>query len=499
MKGAGPFDPARPATLLANGVVDAGDAPMPAARVDVSIAPNSGGASIDGVGALEKADKAIVYSRDGNGFDPRLPHNLDAPYYQQYIPATSAPGLDSSGIDGPQTGNTFPGFLVDGLYDNWDIAAVLRSNPWADTTCNRYVDFGASLDDGWYPRDTPRNLPYGPQKVAVYTDEHGEAQVEYEPYSGGFYYDNLPVIHNANRGCDLQGIDVLGTSDITATAQYPYQPVSDGPKVSAALHKVVHSQFNKALSYWPKGDGVENQNARIAVVHANDVDGSPFAHELVCFYVAEQADGVRGFVGDVGPAGAAVHIGGDTVRNTVQGADVCRRLDQNGNAAIEVFNSDPQTINVIAEFANEGLLRSIDLDFATPGSHSGMPPVTTPPSDNDHCRRDPSWSGCPKGDGAGTKAPSAAQLAETAGAPAASHLKRSLKKTKQATRRVAVARISLRQGKHVLFVRVRSSRKHERIMVRLGKQSLRRTIATNHLVRIADVPEGVVVTVTIVG
>ena len=34
-QGAGPFDPLRPQTLLSDGKLDAGDAPMPAARVDV--------------------------------------------------------------------------------------------------------------------------------------------------------------------------------------------------------------------------------------------------------------------------------------------------------------------------------------------------------------------------------------------------------------------------------------------------------------------------------
>ena len=55
----GPFDPLRPAdTLLPNGVLDANDAPMPAARVDVSIAPNSGSATdTSGVGYLAAADK----------------------------------------------------------------------------------------------------------------------------------------------------------------------------------------------------------------------------------------------------------------------------------------------------------------------------------------------------------------------------------------------------------------------------------------------------------
>ena len=45
---------------------------MPAARVDFKIAPNTNPLTdIGGAGALEKADKTEVYSRDGNGSDHR--------------------------------------------------------------------------------------------------------------------------------------------------------------------------------------------------------------------------------------------------------------------------------------------------------------------------------------------------------------------------------------------------------------------------------------------
>ena len=39
-----------------------------------------------------------------------------------------------------------------------------------------------------------------------------------------------------------------------------------------------------------------------------------------------------------------------------------------------MINSDPQSINVIALFQPEGLLRDIDLDFGTPGSTGGETP-----------------------------------------------------------------------------------------------------------------------------
>ena len=62
----GPFDPVDGTdTLLSDGILNSQDAPMPAARIDVAIAPNSGGATdISGVGSLKAADKTKTYSRD---------------------------------------------------------------------------------------------------------------------------------------------------------------------------------------------------------------------------------------------------------------------------------------------------------------------------------------------------------------------------------------------------------------------------------------------------
>ena len=56
----GPFDPARPgSSYLPDGKLDAGDAPMPAARIDVDLTGN--------VGALVAADKHVLYSRNRTG------------------------------------------------------------------------------------------------------------------------------------------------------------------------------------------------------------------------------------------------------------------------------------------------------------------------------------------------------------------------------------------------------------------------------------------------
>jgi hypothetical protein len=499
----GPFDPLRPATLLSNGPtedgqVDYADAPMPATRVDIEIAPNSGrDGDISGVGQLLKSDKADVYSRDGNG--TVRDHNLYAPYYQQWIPATAAvdAGIpEASGIDGPQKGNNFEGFLVSGLYDNW-ATFPLRWATDGPTECNKYVDFRYSILDGRGPWDVPRHNPAGPQKVAVYTDEHGEAQVRYDPYAGGFYYDNLPVVRNDNRGCDLQDVDVLGTSDIKATAKYPYQPVDDSSRVSATLRKTVHNEFDKSLSYYPKGSGSANNVARIVVVHANDVNGEPFKNETVCFYIDDEADGYRGFVGETGTAGNRFLVEG-TVADVPIG-DVCRRLDKNGNAAIEVFNSSPEKINVIAEFLDEGLLRDIDVDFTAPASQGGSVPVTGNDDNTTHgggqC-----LNGHP-GNCPGSGPPSHQQLVATVGAQQAAKLKHSLKPSKKSKRRIAVARVSQKNGRRVLVVRVNSPRKSEKIRVRSGKLRVRRSVATNKVVTVKDlaIPAGAKVTVSLDG
>ncbi len=293
----GPFDPVRLPTLLSDGKLDAGDAPMPAARVDIKIAPNTNPRTdIGGAGALVKADKTEVYSRDGNGTDSA--HNLYAPFYSQFVPATAA-GDDASGTDWFVQNNF--GLNYFGEYDNWDTLPLRTVLPTA-TGCNRTVDFEGGT------ADHPRSTPSGDQTVAVFTDEHGEAQVGYVPFAGGFYYDAVGGIVNDNRGCDLQDVDVLGTSAISATAKYPGQPPALPAMTSATITKTVGNEFDKSLRYYPKGPGATNANANIVVAHGQDVDGTPFAGERVCFYVDDNADSYRLFSGVTGPAAARFRV-----------------------------------------------------------------------------------------------------------------------------------------------------------------------------------------------
>jgi hypothetical protein len=368
----GPFDPQRAnETLLSDGKLDAGDAPMPAARIDVTIAANSGAVTdISGAGSLSGADKAVAYSRDLTG--AATDHNLYAPFYQQWIPATSAPSPAASGIDG-KTGNNFAGFLTSGLYTNWSVAASLRTELATDTTCLLRSDPSVG------PLPIMRKRPAGDQSIAVYTDEHGEAQVSYTPGTG-FSFDSLAAIHNANGGCDLQGIDVLGTASISATARYPYQPVTDPAKASDAIATTVHSMFDKNLTYWAKGLGTANDVARIVLAHAQDITGIGFAAERVCFMGDQLVEGMKVFNGTTGPASAPVTIAGAGSLADPAGLHrLCSTTDANGNVAVEVYDSNKGLANVIAEFVDEGILRDIHVDFNTAGSSSATPAVTPPP------------------------------------------------------------------------------------------------------------------------
>ncbi len=372
----GPFDPLRQNdTLLSNGVLDSGDAPMPAARIDVSIKQNTGGASdISGVGYLAPQDKAVSYSRDFTGAP--TPHNLFAPFYDAFIPATAAHSDAASGIDGPATGNDFTGFLnADPYYRFWDLAYTFASNSGGPTSClQRSSD---PQDDS--PAQNPGDYyqtPSGPSSVAVYTDEQGEAQVQYVPGTG-FYFNSLinsgKAITNANGGCDLQNVGLLGTADITAVARYPYKPVDYPAMTSNTVHKDVKSLWSKTLTLYPKGTGSANNNARIVVAHAQDIDGSPFVHETVCF--SADAESLIWFHGTI----KGINLNGTSLGQDPGGGNrLCVVTDDNGNAGIEVLESKPIHVDVIADFTNEGILRNIDPDFSLPPVQVG--PVHNPPS-----------------------------------------------------------------------------------------------------------------------
>ncbi len=183
---------------------------------------------ISGVGYLFPADKAVEKSRL-HSLDTNQAHNLDQPFYYQYIPATDRPTNSSgspydngplpTGITGAD-GSGFNGFWWNGgdtPYKNWEFAWIGKEKPYAVLQLPLVpLDSGAQLDDLTY-----RPLPYGNTGVTVYTDEHGEANIQYVP-GMGFYFDNLGVLKNSNGGCDVEPVATLGTADVSVTARYPY-------------------------------------------------------------------------------------------------------------------------------------------------------------------------------------------------------------------------------------------------------------------------------------
>jgi hypothetical protein len=380
----GPFDPTRAGqTYLADGKIDAGDAPMPSARIDFTIGANTGGPTdISGVGTFTKVDKGLcpgqsalndaggepaapfgctnsIYVRPG----ATTPHHLYAPFYREYLPATLAPADPfSSGIDGGFA-NNFNGFLnltgnaladPTGLYDYWDIAEVLRTAVAAPTNCLFRTVGGVPVFN-----TTPGT---GPQSVVTYSDEHGEARTGFLPGTG-FFFNNFGIL-NANLGCDLAGIATLGTANITATARYPYEPVTAAPLTSNTVAKSVASLFVKLIQCFPKGPSAFDHQTAVCVAHAQSITGAAITGERVCFF--------SGGEGLFLPAISPITIPDQTTFPAIAilpapglngPNNVCAFTDVNGNTAVEVFESDAETINIGAFFVDEGLMRSVHVTF----------------------------------------------------------------------------------------------------------------------------------------
>jgi hypothetical protein len=383
----GPFDPTRAGnTYLSDGKIDAGDAPMPSARIDFTIGANTGGPTdISGVGTFTKIDKGLCPGQsalnDVNG-EPgapfgctdslyvrpgaTTPHHLYAPFYREFLPATLAPADPfSSGIDAGFA-NNFNGFLnlngnaladPSGKYDYWDIAEWLRFATAAPTHCLfRTVGIpGVPIFLA-----TPGN---GPQSVVTYSDEHGEARTGFMPGTG-FFFDALGSF-NSNLGCDLAGINTLGTANITATARYPYEPVTASPLVSNTVAKAVSSLFVKLIQCFPKGPSAFDQQTAVCVAHAQDITGHAITGERVCFFSAN-AEGI--FLPAISPITIVNQTTWPAITITpaplLNGStQPCAFTDVNGNTAVEVFESDAETINIGAFFVDEGLMRSVHVTF----------------------------------------------------------------------------------------------------------------------------------------
>jgi hypothetical protein len=371
----GPFDPNYPeATLFPDGQLNAGDAPMPAARVDFTITPTTSTTSmIDGVGSLAGASKAKDYSRDYTGSNATA-RNLFAPFYSQYIPATSRDDDGyASGTDGAGGTN---GFLQLGVYHDWEIAAngVLASAPGSPTQC---------LDHRTGNAPVLRAGPSGTQSAAVYTDEHGEARIAFLPGGSGgngFDFDALnSTPGDTNGACDLQPVRVLGTAHISATARYPYGIVPDPDKPAAAgVVATVYNLYDKHLSVYPKNYNPSSPNAQVVklvVAHSQDVDGQPMAGEVVCFAGTFQHSSapVSAFFPPIGsfsvlrPDGSSfVVTSAGQVASPLGAGYACSVTDGNGNVVLEATSAIADTAHMLAYFTDEAISRRILVDFTAP-------------------------------------------------------------------------------------------------------------------------------------
>jgi hypothetical protein len=370
----GPFDPeAADATLLSDGRLNADDAPMPAMRVDVNLAANEGGEDLGGVGQISGASKAQVYSHDFSG-NAEAEGNLYNPYYGEYIPATDRPVNEASGVTGPSPGGDFPGFLNEhpNPYTFWNSVLTTNDRSSSPTGCLRRAP-------GLATEATPEDdyqTPSGPRTETFYTDERGEAYVVYTP-GDGFYLNHIPSItSDANGGCDLESLyeKEIGHSSITARAVYPYEPVDYPALTSEPIVKTVSSLWLKEIYEFPKGTTTADQNVRIVVAKAQDIDGYPFVDETVCFH-AQQESGVLQFTGSVtdtngvleGEPGKTVNLGGTTVVPSPipSEGEFCETTNSQGLAAIELQNSSFPAVDLTTFYTNEGITRDNSIDFST--------------------------------------------------------------------------------------------------------------------------------------
>jgi hypothetical protein len=383
----GPFDPLYTYdTLLSNGVLDQDDAPMPATQIDFDIVENLGTPTdISGVGYLENSWKTDTHNRTGT--DTELAHNLDQPFYSQWIPATERP-IDSNGspygevqptgITGAP-GTAFGGFYFNGLYQNWAFAWEKSYHPNTDSHCLEYRTIpGNNLKY--------RPLPYNLSSVSVYTDEHGEAQVNYVP-GFGYYFDNLPTVINSNPGCDLKNVDVLGTAKVNVTARYPYQPVTVADPAGTPVDFVVHSLFHKTLAAYAKGDSDSDVNmTRVVLAHAQDIDGSPLKNEIVCWNSNQLSDNaIRFYPSSPGFGSGEIKDQNGNLVTTIDyyqavggylidafTGQKCTTTDEKGYTAIEFSESLPVTVDVTARFVNENITRDIEIDFGVQGDNGEL-------------------------------------------------------------------------------------------------------------------------------
>jgi len=399
----GPYDALAPnSTLLSDGRLNSDDAPMPALPVTLSIAGNSGNpGDISGIGGLYGVAKYLVYSHDfdntdaspaGAGHPTALTTtglaNLYNPFYQSYIPSTLRPIQEASGVTGVYqggaagtSGTDFPGFSLGYTdpYTYWKAFNSATVDTGGNNGCYRSDISGNGGPIGDYQK------PDYPTSVTVYTDERGEAYVDYNPGTG--FYDN-GFTPDQNGACDLQSLygKAIGTSTISATTAYPYEAVPYFPPAGAnTLTKTVDSEWSKTLTAYPKNNlsgGTGGANISIVVAHAQDVNGQGFSDELVCFSNNAGASMNIDTEPSVSTGTTTIDLDGSAPATAPVGTSgyVCGTTNTDGNVAVEVAQSNSPSVDVLGWFTDEHIFRDVEIPALgqTDPVSSTTPPTVLP-------------------------------------------------------------------------------------------------------------------------
>jgi hypothetical protein len=400
--GVGPYDAeAYNETLISDGNLNADDAPMPALPVTLSIAPNSGAsADISGIGGLYGVSKYQVYSHDFNGSlsgpvaleSNGKTANLYNPYYQEYIPSTQRPINEASGVTGvfdgggsATSGDDFPGFDNKNTtpYTFWyALDAANTENTKALNLCAQsFGKDGQGIPEG-SGIATDYATPDQPTSVVVYTDERGEAYVDYNPGTG--WYENGYVSVDRDSACDLQGLlgKPIGTSAISAQAEYPYEAVPyPAIPVSNTLTKTAISQWSKTLTAYPKENTATTNDVSILVASATDVNGLPITGEEVCF-VSTPAQGMMLDQENFTLPTGTVYLAGsqsDKTPKSLSSNYLCGDTNSHGNVGIDVSGSLNPSVDVQAVFVPEHIYRDVTVTLGQSTTVvSSAPPTVIP-------------------------------------------------------------------------------------------------------------------------
>ena len=479
----GPFDPVRPgSSFLPDGKLDAGDAPMPAARIDVSLNGT--------VGSLEAADKHVLYSRDRTGDSDA--HNLYAPFYVALIPAdisaVASHLITTSGTHGT-IANNFPGYQVGplpgilGAYHYWDLLNTRTRG--GNNTCR---DVGGT---GQFGRGELIPRPAGYDRATVYTDEHGEAILQFNPDVGATLVAN-------NQGlCDLgevNGAALLGSATISAIARDPFQLTFNLPRVSNTLTKNVFELAGKSLDCIPKSP-IE----AFCVEVIRDIRGNPVAGAPVSF-----SREPRGLMAPGSLAIAPYDTRGQVVHSESDN-EIVIRTNSLGQAGIVVKSTLPGLVDIDAEniatrnggfgvqrvrcirFAGDGVTLPTDGPTCV-NPNDGGGTIPTPPA--------PTAPAAPSGQQPASNtgvasAAAAATVVSLAGTSPVAAKAPAAKAKAKATAKLASAKLVVVKGKRYLVVRANGTAKSVKLRIvlvmRTGKvmKPVVRTVRTNRAVRVA--------------